>query len=217
MHKAQLSGQGRQPRSRASCMKPSAVATIGPSRALWWSTSPRMFSSPPAPTRHRGSGASTSKAIKPTLSGDIETISRGHRADGLSAKRPIVYSGGGVINSGPEASQLLREFVRTDRLPDHLDIDGAGRLSRVRSSNWMGMLGMHGTYEANMAMHDCDLMINASARALTTALPVGSMRFHQTRRKSTSTSTPPRSTRTCTTDIGIHRRHAAMSWRTSSV
>jgi acetolactate synthase-1/2/3 large subunit len=67
-----------------------------------------------------------------------------------SAKRPVIYSGGGVINAGPEASKLLRELVEVTGIPDHLDPDGARRLSRPRARTGLGMLGMHGTYEANM-------------------------------------------------------------------
>ena len=81
----------------------------------------------------------------------------------LKAERPIFYTGGGVINAGPEASNKLRELVALTGFPGHLDADGAGRLSGQRQE-WLGMLGMHGTYEANMAMHDCDLMINIGAR-----------------------------------------------------
>ena len=80
------------------------------------------------------------------------------------AKRPLFYTGGGVINSGPAASELLRELVQAHRLPDHLDPDGPRRLSRPADPQWLGMLGMHGTCEANLAMHDCDVMICIGAR-----------------------------------------------------
>ena len=80
-----------------------------------------------------------------------------------SAKRPIFYTGGGVVNSGPEASQLLRELVELTGYPITSTLMGLGAYP-ASGKNWLGMLGMHGTYEANMAMHDCDVMINIGAR-----------------------------------------------------
>ena len=81
-----------------------------------------------------------------------------------AAKRPIFYTGGGIINSGPGSVQGAARAGGPDRLSRHLDPDGAGRLSRPRGREWLGMLGMHGTWEANHAMHDCDLMICLGAR-----------------------------------------------------
>ena len=81
----------------------------------------------------------------------------------LSAKRPVIYSGGGVINSGPEASMLLRELVALTGFPITSTLMGLGAYPG-QGDNWLGMLGMHGTYEANMAMHDCDVMVNIGAR-----------------------------------------------------
>jgi acetolactate synthase-1/2/3 large subunit len=80
-----------------------------------------------------------------------------------SAKRPILYTGGGVINSGPAASKLLREFVKMTGFPVTSTLMGLGAFP-ASDKHWIGMLGMHGTYEANMAMHDCDVMINIGAR-----------------------------------------------------
>ncbi|WP_223422470.1 acetolactate synthase 3 large subunit [Tateyamaria pelophila] len=80
-----------------------------------------------------------------------------------TAKRPIFYTGGGVINSGPAASQLLRELVDATGFPITSTLMGLGCYP-ASGKNWLGMLGMHGLYEANMAMHDCDLMINIGAR-----------------------------------------------------
>jgi acetolactate synthase-1/2/3 large subunit len=77
--------------------------------------------------------------------------------------KPIFYTGGGVINSGPEASKLLRELVAITGFPITSTLQGLGAFP-VSDSNFLGMLGMHGTYEANNAMHDCDLMINIGAR-----------------------------------------------------
>ena len=80
-----------------------------------------------------------------------------------NAKRPILYSGGGVINSGPGASQLLRELVAKTNFPITSTLMGLGAYP-ASGDNWLGMLGMHGSYEANMAMHDCDVMICIGAR-----------------------------------------------------
>ncbi|MGF1610941.1 MAG: acetolactate synthase 3 large subunit [Kiloniellales bacterium] len=79
------------------------------------------------------------------------------------AKRPIVYSGGGVINSGPEASQLLRQFVHMLGAPCTNTLMGLGAMD-ADDPQFLGMLGMHGTYEANLAMYHCDLMVNVGAR-----------------------------------------------------
>ncbi|QRM55902.1 acetolactate synthase 3 large subunit [Sinorhizobium sp. BG8] len=79
------------------------------------------------------------------------------------ARRPIIYSGGGVINSGPEASRLLRELVEISGFPITSTLMGLGAYP-ASGKNWLGMLGMHGTYEANMAMHDCDVMLCVGAR-----------------------------------------------------
>ena len=79
------------------------------------------------------------------------------------SSKPIFYTGGGVINSGPEASKLLRELVAITGFPITSTLQGLGAFPGS-DSNFLGMLGMHGTYEANHAMHDCDLMINIGAR-----------------------------------------------------
>ena len=79
------------------------------------------------------------------------------------AKKPIFYTGGGVINSGPKASELLSELVRTTGFPITTTLQGLGSFP-ADDNQFLGMLGMHGTYEANNAMYDCDLMINIGAR-----------------------------------------------------
>jgi len=81
----------------------------------------------------------------------------------LKAKKPIIYGGGGVINAGPEASNLLSELVNLLNAPITLTLMGLGAVSS-ENKNFLGMLGMHGTYEANMAMHNCDVMLNIGAR-----------------------------------------------------
>ncbi len=79
------------------------------------------------------------------------------------SKKPIIYSGGGVINSGPEASEVLRELVQMTGFPITSTLQGLGAYPGD-DNQFLGMLGMHGTYEANNAMHDCDLLINIGAR-----------------------------------------------------
>jgi acetolactate synthase-1/2/3 large subunit len=79
------------------------------------------------------------------------------------SSKPIFYTGGGVINSGPEASELLRELVSLTGFPITSTLQGLGAYPGD-DPQFLGMLGMHGTYEANNAMHDCDLMINIGAR-----------------------------------------------------
>src|SRR5919206_4223185 len=102
------------------------------------------------------------KTYRPKLKGDIEKI---RAAVDLmkSAQRPLFYTGGGVINSGRAASDLLRELVRLTRFPITSTLMGLGAFP-ASDPQWLGMLGMHGTVEANMSMHGCDLMICIGAR-----------------------------------------------------
>ena len=79
------------------------------------------------------------------------------------ASRPVFYTGGGVINSGPKASELLRELVSITGFPITSTLQGLGAYPGD-DNQFLGMLGMHGTFEANNAMHDCDLLINIGAR-----------------------------------------------------
>ena len=79
------------------------------------------------------------------------------------AKKPVFYTGGGIINAGPAASAALRELVGLTGFPITSTLMGLGAYP-ASDRQWLGMLGMHGTFEANMAMHDCDLMINLGAR-----------------------------------------------------
>tara|TARA_Y100001935_G_scaffold136621_1_gene113036 strand:- start:1535 stop:3292 length:1758 start_codon:yes stop_codon:yes gene_type:complete len=80
-----------------------------------------------------------------------------------NAKKPVFYTGGGVINSGSEASHLLKELVLLTGFPITSTLMGLGAFPSTEE-NWLGMLGMHGTYEANLAMNECDLLINIGAR-----------------------------------------------------
>ncbi len=79
------------------------------------------------------------------------------------AERPVIYSGGGVINSGVQASTLLRELADATGFPVTSTLMGLGAYP-ASGKSWIGMLGMHGTYEANMVMHGCDYMLCAGAR-----------------------------------------------------
>ena len=99
---------------------------------------------------------------QPRVKGDIDKITE--LAELIEkAKKPILYTGGGVINSGPAASQLLRELAKGTNFPVTSTLMGLGAYP-ANERNWLGMLGMHGTYEANLAMHGCDLMICVGAR-----------------------------------------------------
>ncbi|HEY0440851.1 MAG TPA: acetolactate synthase 3 large subunit [Xanthobacteraceae bacterium] len=102
------------------------------------------------------------KTYKPRLHGDREKIAAAVELM-RRAKRPLFYTGGGVINSGSTASRLLRELVRLTGFPITSTLMGLGAYP-ASDRQWLGMLGMHGTYEANWAMHDCDVMINIGAR-----------------------------------------------------
>src|SRR3982075_4069788 len=102
------------------------------------------------------------KSYKPKVKGDIERIKTAVEML-AGAKKPIIYSGGGIINSGPEASHLLREFARITGFPVTSTLMGLGAFPAA-NPQWLGMLGMHGTYEANWTMHDCDVMLCIGAR-----------------------------------------------------
>ena len=102
------------------------------------------------------------KTYRPQLKGNATAI-RDAVELMASAKKPVFYTGGGIINSGPAASQLLREFVALTGYPVTSTLMGLGAFP-AEDRKWLGMLGMHGTYEANMVMHECDVLINIGAR-----------------------------------------------------
>ncbi|MGB6086514.1 acetolactate synthase 3 large subunit [Parvibaculum sp.] len=102
------------------------------------------------------------RTYRPVVKGDVGKIREAIELI-TNAKKPIFYTGGGIINSGPVASQLLREFVRLTGYPITSTLMGLGAYP-ASDKQWLGMLGMHGTYEANNAMHDCDVLINIGAR-----------------------------------------------------
>ena len=102
------------------------------------------------------------KSYRPKLKASIDTIDEALQLIS-SAEKPVFYTGGGVINSGNAAVQLLREFVRLTGFPITSTLQGLGAFPGD-DNQFIGMLGMHGTYEANMTMNQCDLMINIGAR-----------------------------------------------------
>jgi len=102
------------------------------------------------------------RGYRPKLKGDLDKIKEA--VDMMAAaKRPLLYTGGGVVNSGRAASDLLRELVKLTGFPITSTLMGLGAFPAA-DRQWLGMLGMHGTWEANWAMHDCDLMIAVGAR-----------------------------------------------------
>jgi len=102
------------------------------------------------------------RSYNPQVKGDLAKIEAACEVIS-KAKKPLFYCGGGVINSGPKASQLLTELIRATGAPCTLTLMGLGAYP-ASDKQFLGMLGMHGTYEANLAMHDCDVMINIGAR-----------------------------------------------------
>ncbi|MEF2553075.1 acetolactate synthase 3 large subunit [Aurantimonas sp. A2-1-M11] len=113
-----------------------------------------LYSPPQPQTQH--------ESYRPKLVGDRDRIEAAV-AMLAGARRPIIYSGGGVINSGPEAAQFLRELVALTGAPITSTLMGLGAYP-ASGESWLGMLGMHGTYEANLAMHGCDVMLCVGAR-----------------------------------------------------
>jgi len=99
---------------------------------------------------------------KPIIKGEISQIEKAVELI-VNSKKPIIYSGGGVINAGDKASEALTEFTRITNFPITSTLQGLGAFPGS-DPQFLGMLGMHGTYEANNAMHECDLMINIGAR-----------------------------------------------------
>jgi acetolactate synthase-1/2/3 large subunit len=102
------------------------------------------------------------KGYRPKVKGDLDRIKAAIELMRY-AKRPLFYTGGGVVNSGPEASHFLRELVKLTGFPITSTLMGLGAYAAA-DPQWLGMLGMHGTYEANLSMHDCDVMICIGAR-----------------------------------------------------
>src|SRR6202165_5924887 len=115
-----------------------------------------------AKAEYTGLTSSQHKSYRPRTVGDERAVAAAVELM-ASAKRPLFYTGGGIINSGPLASERLRELVRMTGYPITSTLMGLGAYPAA-DKQWLGMLGMHGTYEANMAMHDCDVMVAVGAR-----------------------------------------------------
>ena len=115
-----------------------------------------------APAPYAGAATKPHRSYRPATEPDPAAIRAAVRAL-KAARRPVVYAGGGVINAGPEASRLLAELVRLGDLPCTNTLMGLGAFP-ASDPHFIGMLGMHGTYEANLAMHGCDVMFNVGAR-----------------------------------------------------
>jgi acetolactate synthase I/II/III large subunit len=117
----------------------------------------------PVPERQLyGSANIQHRTYRPKTDADLSSIVKAVEMM-AAAKKPVFYTGGGVINSGPARRALLRELVDLTGFPVTSTLMGLGAFPAARPE-WLGMLGMHGTYEANHAMHDCDLMICVGAR-----------------------------------------------------
>ena len=111
---------------------------------------------------YRGPARSGHKSYRPRLRAEEARIRQAVELM-LKARRPLFYCGGGVINAGPEASARLARLIRLTGFPVTLTLMGLGAYP-ASDGQFLGMVGMHGTYESNNAMHDCDLMINIGAR-----------------------------------------------------
>ena len=115
-----------------------------------------------APGKYVEPGRVRHKTYRPQVKGDIAKIREA--VDMIAeAKRPLFYTGGGVINSGPMAAQLLTDFVRMTEIPITSTLMGLGAYP-ASDKQFLGMVGMHGKVETNYAMHDCDVMVNVGAR-----------------------------------------------------
>ena len=114
------------------------------------------------PGKYQGIEQTRHKTYRPKVKGDLEAIREAVELI-ANAERPILYTGGGVINSGPKASQLLIQFAHMTGHPVTSTLMGLGAFPAA-DKQFLGMLGMHGAYEANMAMHGCDVMVCVGAR-----------------------------------------------------
>ena len=115
-----------------------------------------------APAPYREPGNAPHRSYNPRTEPDPRRIEEAV-AMLKRAERPVIYAGGGVINAGPEATRLLTEFTRLTGFPITNTLMGLGAFP-ASDPLFVGMLGMHGTYEANLAMHGCDVMLNIGAR-----------------------------------------------------
>ena len=112
------------------------------------------YAAPKKPVQH--------KSYRPQVKPELKKVEEAIELI-AGAKRPIFYAGGGIVNSGPKASKLLTQFVHMTGYPITNTLMGLGTFP-ASDKQFLGMLGMHGTYEANLAMYHCDVMINIGAR-----------------------------------------------------
>src|ERR671919_2949900 len=112
------------------------------------------YTAPKKPVQH--------KSYRPQVKPELKKVEEAIELI-AGAKRPIFYAGGGIVNSGTKASKLLTQFVHTTGYPITNTLMGLGTFP-ASDRQFLGMLGMHGTYEANLAMYHCDVMINIGAR-----------------------------------------------------
>ncbi|MDE2318226.1 MAG: acetolactate synthase 3 large subunit [Rhodospirillales bacterium] len=115
-----------------------------------------------SPAAYREPGSAPHRSYRPRTEPDPRRIEEAV-AMLKRAERPVIYAGGGVINAGPEAARLLTEFTRLTGFPITNTLMGLGAFP-ASDPLFVGMLGMHGTYEANLAMHGCDVLLNIGAR-----------------------------------------------------
>jgi acetolactate synthase-1/2/3 large subunit len=115
-----------------------------------------------AKSKYTGGASVKHKSYNPQVKGDVKQIEQAVELM-ANAKRPLFYCGGGVINSGPAAAKLLGQLIHLTGFPCTLTLMGLGAFP-ASDPQYLGMVGMHGLYESNMAMHDCDVMINVGAR-----------------------------------------------------
>jgi acetolactate synthase-1/2/3 large subunit len=115
-----------------------------------------------AKTRYAATPQAKHRTYSPKLDPDPEIVRQAVRMM-AAAKRPVFYTGGGIINSGPEASELLRELVKMTGFPITSTLMGLGAYP-ASGKSWLGPIGMHGTYEANLAANRCDLLIALGSR-----------------------------------------------------
>ena len=116
----------------------------------------------PAPYTDAPAPSTPHRSYRPQVEPDAARIQEAVKLL-KGAKRPVIYAGGGVINAGPEASRLLGEFTHMANMPCTNTLMGLGAFP-ASDPHFLGMLGMHGTVEANLAMHGCDVMLNIGAR-----------------------------------------------------
>ena len=180
LHQAQLAGEGhRRSSPRPSTRRSTSPPTAAPARCS--STSPRTSSSPPPPTPPPETARVSH--YQPRTKGDPRRDPRRRRGAGEGrAAGPLLRRRRHQLR--PRGEPPAARARRRHRLPAHLDADGPRRLPGLAASAWIGMLGMHGTYEANWAMHDCDFMLCVGARfddritGRTDAFSPGSFKVH---------------------------------------